>query len=256
MGHRICLVAVFSCAVTVTVTVTAQAQSPRTTVENRHAWLVYLGDHALAPKSKSSLHLETQVRRGDLGADWQQLLLRGGLTRTLSTGVRATGGYAFVRTYRYGEAPVRAAFPEHRLWQQLSLAHRAGPVSVTHRYRLEQRWIGIMSSVDPTQVARWRNSNRFRYMVRGSLPLSGGASRLGHTYLAGSGELFTSFGGNVQLNVFDQSRLGAALGLQVTPTLRVEAGYLQQYILKPSGRDAERNHTVQISLLSAARLPF
>ena len=93
-------------------------------------------------------------------------------------------------------------------------------------------------------------------MARGSLPLSGGANRPGNTYLAGAGELFTSFGGNVQLNVFDQSRLGAALGLQVTRTLRVEAGYLQQYILKSTGRDAERNHTLQISLLSAAPLPF
>ena len=155
-----------------------------------------------------------------------------------------------MRTYPYGEAPVRAAFPEHRLWQQLSLAHGAGPVSVTHRYRLEQRWIGIMGIVDPTQVAEWRYANRFRYMVRGSLPVSGRANWPGHTYLAGSGELFTSFGGNVQLNVFDQSRLGAVLGRQVTPTLRLEAGYLQQYILKSTGRDAERNHTLQILLLS------
>lgn len=92
-------------------------------------------------------------------------------------------------------------------------------------------------------------------MVRGSLPVSGGEWAL--THLSGRiGELFTSFGGNGQLNVFDQSRLGAALGLQVTGTLRVEAGYFQQYILKSAGRDAERNHTLQISLLSAAPLPF
>ena len=252
MGRFIWFAAIATCAVTVT----AQAQSPRTTVDNRHAWLVYMGDHALSPGSRSSLHLESQVRRGDLGADWQQLLLRGGLTRTLSTGVRATGGYAFVRTYPYGEAPVRAAFPEHRLWQQLSLAHGAGPVSVTHRYRLEQRWIGAMGIADPTRVAGWRYANRLRYMARGSLPLTGAANSPGYTYLAGAGELFTSFGGNVQLNVFDQSRVGAALGLQVTPTLRVEAGYLQQYILKSTGRDAERNHTLQLSLLSAAPLPF
>ena len=99
MWRRICRVAILACAVTVT----AQAQSPRTAVENRHAWLVYQGDHALVPKSRSSLHLETQVRRGDLGANSQQLLLRGGLTRTLRAGVRATGGYAFVRTYPYGD---------------------------------------------------------------------------------------------------------------------------------------------------------
>ncbi len=234
---------------------TAGAQA-RTTVANQHAWLGYVGDHALSPGSRTSIHLESQVRRGDLGADWQQLLLRAGLTRTLSTGVRATGGYAFVRTHPYGEAPVRATFPEHRTWQQLTLGHGAGALSLSHRYRLEQRWIGVMNLAEPTQVASWRYANRFRYMARASLPVAGQANRAGHTYLAGSGELFTSFGRDVQLNVFDQSRLAAAVGRHLTPSLRVEAGYLQQYILKGSGRDAERNHTVQLAILSSAALPF
>jgi hypothetical protein len=60
----------------------------------------------------------------------------------------------------------------------------------------------------------------------------------------------------VQLNVFDQSRAGVALGWQVRPTLRAELGYLHQYLLKGSGRDAEQNHTLQLSLLSSAALPF
>ena len=234
---------------------TAGSQA-RTTVANQNAWLVYLGDHALSPGSRTSIHLESQVRRGDLGADWQQLLLRVGLTRTLSPGVRATGGYAFVRTHPYGEAPVRAMFPEHRTWQQLALGHGAGPLSMSHRYRLEQRWIAMMNLAEPTQVASWRYANRFRYMARASLPVAGQANRAGHTYLAGSGELFTSFGRDVQLNVFDQSRLAVAVGRHVTPSLRVEAGYLQQYILKGGGRDAERNHTVQFAILSSSALPF
>lgn len=234
---------------------TAGAQT-RTTVANQHAWLVYLGDHPLSPGSRTSVHLESQVRRGDLGGDWQQLLLRGGITRTLSPGVRATAGYAFVRTHPYGEAPVRATFPEHRTWQQLTLGHGAGPLSMSHRYRLEQRWIGVMNIADPTQVESWRYANRFRYMARASLPVAGQANRAGHTYLVGSGELFTSFGRDVQLNVFDQSRLAAAVGRHITPSLRVEAGYLQQYILKASGRDAERNHTVQLAILSSAAFPF
>ncbi len=234
---------------------TAEAQA-RTTVANQNAWLVYLGDHALSPGSRTSLHLESQVRRGDLGANWQQQLLRAGLTRSLSPGVRATGGYAFVRTHPYGEAPVRTTFPEHRTWQQLTLAHGAGPLAMSHRYRLEQRWIGMMDLAEPTHVASWRYTNRIRYMLRASLPVAGEANRAGHTYLTGSGELLTSFGRAVQLNVFDQSRLAAAVGRHFTPSLRVEVGYLQQYILKGSGRDAERNHTVQLIVLSSAALPF
>ena len=59
----------------------------------------------------------------------------------------------------------------------------------------------------------------------------------------------------MQLNVFDQRRAGVALGWHLRPTLRVELGYLHQYLLKANGRDAERNHAIQLALLSSAPLP-
>ena len=233
----------------------AQA-SPRASVANANAWLVYVGEHPLARASRTAVHLELQLRRADLGADWQQLLVRGGLTRELRPGVRVGAGYAHVRTHPYGDAPVGEEFPERRSWQQLSLAHATGPASWTHRYRLEQRWVGVTEADGaPTgEVTDWRYANRVRYLARVVLPL-GEAPGPAPAYVAGSGELFVSFGRQVQLNVFDQSRTGVALGWHLRPTLRVELGYLHQYLLKANGRDAERNHTIQLALLSSAPLP-
>jgi hypothetical protein len=238
---------------------TAEAQEPfRTGVSNSNLWLVYSGDHPLRAGYRTSLLLELQARRADLGAEWQQLLVRGGVSHVLGSGIRAAGGYAFVRSWPYGDAPARAVFPEHRSWQQIQLAHAAGPINLAHRYRLEQRWIGVTgtNSADPEEVTNWRYVNRFRYLARATVPLSGVSPALQGVYASAFDEVFLSFGREVQFNVFDQNRLGAVLGLQLSPTWRAEAGYLYQYLLKATGRDTEHNHTLQVVLISSAPLGF
>jgi hypothetical protein len=231
----------------------AQAPAPaRDAVQNANAWLMYFGDHALG-RSRWALHAEAQVRRAELGRTWQQLLVRPGLTYTVTPQARLTGGYAWIDTHEYGEQPAAARFPEHRLWQQLTVTHPTGRVAWSHRYRVEQRWVGIM---DPATDARtgWRYSNRVRYLGRASLPLRGSTIAVGTPYLTAYDELFVSAGRQVRNNVFDQNRAYAAVGWRLAPTLRLEAGYLHQLILKPSGAQMEHNHTVQVGFFSGAAI--
>ena len=229
-------------------------EGERTTVDQGHAWLTYAGEHPLRRGSPTALYLEAQVRRADLGEEWQQLLFRAGVTRALGAGVRAGVGYAHVTTHAYGELPAAADFPEHRAWQQLSLSHGVGRVGMAHRYRLEQRWVGRTGTdaADPERVTEWRYSNRARYLARGTLPLR--REPRGAPYLYGANEVFVSFGDNVQMNRLDQNRLMLGVGVPLASALRAELGYLNQYIVKGSGREFERNHTVQVTLSSSAPL--
>jgi hypothetical protein len=55
-------------------------------------------------------------------------------------------------------------------------------------------------------------------------------------------------------NVLDQNRLYGALGWRLATTTRVEAGYLQQLVLKPNGTQVERNHTLQLAVFQNAVL--
>jgi hypothetical protein len=237
--------------------VSASAQdTERRTADQAHAWFTYAGEHPLRRGSPTALHLEAQVRRSELGLEWQQLLLRAGITRALGGGVRAGAGYGHITTHSYGELPSAADFPEHRAWQQLSLGHGVGRAAMAHRYRLEQRWVGITGSdaADPERVTEWRYTNRARYMARGTLPVR--REVRGAPYLFAANEVFVSFGENVQMNRMDQNRLMLGVGRPLSPALRVELGYLNQYVVKGNGRDFERNHTVQITLYSAAPLGF
>ncbi len=233
----------------------AVAQPPdRVSSHQAHAWFMFFGDHAV--RGPWGVHLEGQWRRHDLAAKWQQLLLRPGVNFEVNRRLMLTLGYAFVDTFRYGEFPVAYRFPEHRLFQQALLRQPAGKLHLTHRYRLEQRLLGEMlpAAGGGTTVANWRHENRFRYMVRGTVPFRGDSIVKGSWYFAGYNELFVNFGKNVANNVFDQNRAYAALGRDLGPPGRLEFGYLHQLLQQRSGRVLEHNHTLQVALYST--LPF
>src|SRR5690349_21574039 len=105
--------------------------------DNFHGWLAYFGDHPIS-ESKWGIHLEGQIRRHDVAAKWQQLLLRPGVNFEASKKVMLTAGYAFVRSSVYSEyATPSPVSPEHRFWQQAWIRYRTGRTSWSTRIRFE-----------------------------------------------------------------------------------------------------------------------
>lgn len=214
---------------------------------NQHAWYNYFGDH---PLSKNwGIHLEGQWRRHDLGLKWQQLLLRPGVNYELNANVTLTAGYAFVDTFRYGDYPAPFRFPEHRLFEQVLLKQNIGRVNFQHRYRLEQRYLGQKDQAG-SRIESWRYENRFRYLVKASIPFT----QKGKTYLALYDEIFVNFGRNVAANVFDQNRAYVAVGFPIAKETKLEAGYMMQTVQQRNGRVFEWNNTLQVGVFST--LPF
>lgn len=202
---------------------------------------MYFGDHSIM-KTKWGIHLEGQWRRADLGLNWQQLLLRPGVNYQLTPKISLTAGYGFIQTYRYGEFPVRAAFPEHRFFEQVLITQRALKLDWQNRFRLEQRNL---------KRTTWELENRVRYMLRTNIPLPFAERRY---YLGIYNEIMFNFGKNVASNVFDQNRAYIALGRNVGHETRVEVGFMEQTIQQRSGQVFEHNHTLQVAIVS--RFPF
>ncbi|MEO7653352.1 MAG: DUF2490 domain-containing protein, partial [Bryobacteraceae bacterium] len=90
---------------------------------NNHGWYMYFGDHQV--RGKWGAHLEGQWRRHDVVTRWQQLLLRPGVNYQVSKSTLLTLGYAYVKTHRYGGFPANHPFPEHRVYQQVWIKHKA-----------------------------------------------------------------------------------------------------------------------------------
>ncbi len=212
--------------------------------DNYNTWWNYVGDHPLFG-SKWGVHLEVQNRREDWGDEWQQLLIRPGINYTLSPSISFSAGYAYVKTYPYGDLPVANEFDEHRAWEQVTYKMKLLGLEWQHRFRLEQRWIEEQNASGNTK--NWRGENRFRYLLRTNIPLT----RNQKTYLALWDEIFLNFGGNIDKNHFDQNRAFIGIGHKITPTTRIEIGFMEQTIQRRGGDKWEANHTPSIWILSA-----
>jgi len=228
-----------------------QAQANHLRSNNANAWFMYVGDHKISPRW--GVHLEAQFRRFRMGLDPQQLLLRTGLNYHVGKQVFFTAGYCFVQTYPYGAFPVKVAFPEHRIWEQLQIKSQVQRMEWVSRFRLEQRfshlpeWNKALSIYEPGDAVY---THRFRLLNRFSLPLHGKVIVDKSFYLSAYDEFFINFGKQVAFNFLDQNRAYIALGYCIPKLGRMELGFMEQTVYKPDGVRMENNHTLQIGLSS------
>src|SRR5690606_28498785 len=164
---------------------------------------------------------DVQYRNWDTLGDLEQLLIRGGATwspeRSIAT---PTLGSAYVESGAYG--PSSATTRENRLYQEALIPQRLGArLHLTHRVRLEQRWV-------ENQDFR----TRMRYFVAVNYPFNRDTLGPGAWYLSLYNEVFVNgerrIGGGRRVDWFDRNRLYAAIGHSLSDTLRVQLGYMFQ----------------------------
>ncbi|WP_019987957.1 DUF2490 domain-containing protein [Rudanella lutea] len=194
-------------------------------------WYVYNGAYKLNPKW--SLRTEYQWRRIDLIRTWQQSLARLGASYKASDRITFGGGYTYFVTFPFGQYPQAdrgVPYPEHRLHADVSLDETYGRLNLTHRFRLEQRWLAGQTDPNPRRITGWEFQNRIRYQIAADLPLHGTTVDNREFYLNFFDEVFIGFGRNVGQNIFNQNRLSAGLGYQVSDALQIELNFLNQVL--------------------------
>ncbi len=158
--------------------------------------------------------------------------MRPGVNYYVRPNLFLTQGYAWIRT---GSGVT--VTPEHRSWQQVQYMPKALGVVMSHRLRLEQRWIGFNTG--------HRYQNRIRYFYRTELPATS-------KYFVGlQNEVFLGFGQNRGAAVYDQNRAYVSVGKRFGAIGRIEIGYMYQNLLQRNGMVREHNHIAVISFLSA-----
>lgn len=176
--------------------------------------------------------LEGQGRFSDEVSRLGQLLIRPGIGYRVSPSTTLFAGYTYVRTSPRGGAVTT----EHRIWQQASwraIGDGKG-VTVSGRTRLEQRFVHGTGDVGV----------RFRQLMRVTAPID----RQG-TQIVGWTEGF--FGLNDtqagQRTGFDRMRNFAGISLPVTATMRLEPGYMNEFISR-RGTDDRANHIASVTM--------
>ena len=183
-------------------------------------WLIYIGSKKL--EGKWNLHNEIQYRNYDAIGDLEQLLLRTGIGYNLSeNNNNLLLGYGFIKSENYAANGLdKITVNEHRIFQQFISKQKVGKLSLTHRYRFEQRFVE-----DDFKV-------RFRYFLAFKLPFKGTEEAPSKYYLSAYNEIFL----NTKSSVFDRNRVYGGLGYQLNKNVRLEAGYMNQFF-ESGGRD-------------------
>ncbi|WP_031427969.1 DUF2490 domain-containing protein [Flavimarina sp. Hel_I_48] len=162
-----------------------------------------------------------QYRLHGLGNDFQQLILRGGLTyRPKDSGITLLAGYSYFSSGVLGD--VESTFSEHRPYQDALLSQQVwGNVFVVHRFRLEERFV-------EDQDFR----TRFRYMVSARLPLNQKTLTKDAFFLVALNEVFINgqkdIGNDRNVTLFDRNWLAGGIGYAFTDKLRLEATYMRE----------------------------
>ena len=222
------------------------AQNTRITDNNSIGWYTFTGSFKL--NQKLEIHSEYQWRRDVLITNWQQSLLRVGVNYQLNQKIQLRLGYAWIETFPYGDFPLNSFgkdFTEHRSFQMATISDKVSVVDLSHRFMLEQRWVGRYTTSNLNSEDDYLFMNRFRYMFRAQIPLKRKTIADKTPYFAIYDELFIGFGKNVSENVFDQNRLGLVFGYRFNKTFRMEAGYLNQILQlgrEESGRNVFQNN--------------
>lgn len=206
------------------------SQESRLTDQNSIAWFAYTGNIKLSPKV--SIHTEYQWRRTEGLKYWQQGLFRTGINYSLRKDVNLIVGYANAQTYSYGDYPASFAFPEHRIFEQLFIKDKIGYIDFSHRFMLEQRFVGSVSLQNGTQKTDYNYLNRMRYRAKVEIPFL--KEKLPTKWsLILQDEIFIGWGENIGTNIFDQNRIGILCGYKLNDLVKIEAGYINQTLQQP-----------------------
>jgi hypothetical protein len=206
------------------------------TVHQNTGWLFLMNSTKL--NDKWGAHFDLLVRSSDEFQNVRNLLIRPGLTYFFNGSNNLTLGYLFTQTY----TPGAESITENRAWEQFIHTHKIKSINVSHRFRLEQRFIEKIAGDDVF-------AQRLRYFVRFLIPFQKNAKVFEKgLFAAVQNEVFFNVQNKDVVNntFFDQNRAYLALGYRLQKRIDIEAGYMNQAVKGLSGHT--NNNILQVAV--------
>ncbi|MFN1216769.1 DUF2490 domain-containing protein [Chryseobacterium kwangjuense] len=180
--------------------------------DNYNMWFQYLMSARLT--DKSTLTALSQYRSFDLVYDTRLFLVSAYVDYEVANDVKPAAGFMFLVLDSYKSDNTKKERYEKRPFQQVTLGGNIGRTSVSHRFRVEERFI---SNPDEFIV-------RLRYLISLRIPFN----------RAGEKEkLYGILKNELRMNVvkedpFDSNRLTAGLGIKVGKNSAIEVAFINQ----------------------------
>ncbi|MDP9961190.1 DUF2490 domain-containing protein [Chryseobacterium lathyri] len=180
--------------------------------DNYNMWFQYLMSAKLT--DKSTLTALSQYRSFDLAYDTRLFLISAYVDYEIANEVKPAAGFMFLVLDSYKSDNSKKERYEKRPFQQVTLGGNIGRTSVSHRFRVEERFI---SNPDEFIV-------RLRYLISLKIPFN----RTGEKE-----KLYGILKNELRMNVvkedpFDSNRLTAGLGMKIGKNSAIEVAFINQ----------------------------
>jgi hypothetical protein len=221
-------------------------------------WLSYFGDQPFT--NTLALHLEGSYRHTFPFNHPEQYMLRSGLTVEHGHGLCSLFAYTYLVSHPFeggtlSPASASGKQPEHRAFEQLQFEHpliRLGEkhVTLTHRFRLEQRFLG--TATEGVGVTKWNFAERARYRLTAKIPFKNAPWPIVPNYVSVFNEVYTSFGPHSGNTPFYANVDYGAFGWNLGSMFAFELGYQHRYAPIANGVIGQNDNELQLMLLSTA----
>jgi hypothetical protein len=235
----------------------SQAQTPSGGAESS-TWLSYFGDQPFT--NTLALHLEGSYRHTFPFDRPEQYMLRSGLTVDYGHGLSSLFAYTYQVSYPFEEGTASPASPsgkqpEHRILEQLQFQHRfirvgEKRVTLTHRFRVEQRWLG--TATEGASVTDWKFAERARYRLTAKIPLKTTSWPIVPDYISVFNEVYTGFGPHSGKSPFYANVDYGAFGWNLGSMFAFELGYQHRNAPIANGVIGRNDNELQLLILSTA----
>ena len=225
--------------------------SAQTKSQNNNIWLHYVGKNKIAKKTYFTL--EATMRYANGFSEKQQYFVRPSFDYQLNKNLLASVGFTHYNTFVYGNPAIfKRPIPENHVWLQANFTHQIGDLKITNRLRDENRWVGlatINSTTNQLEITDYAYRNRLRYMPMLTYPL---VKKDKNTLLSGfiGDEAFLNIGKKAGATLFNQNRVIAGLGYNISKSSQIQLSFVHQKIWNFTDTIEESNPTLRISYLT------
>ena len=216
MTKRLTFRALFALFIFTTVqTIDAQETEGKLGGWYAYNWNTHFGE------SQFGLMGDFQYRVYDVASDFQQFILRGGVSYTpKESGLTLLAGYAYFNSGALGDSNPQTY--EHRLYQDVLFPQQFWDrVFIGHRIRVEERFV-------ENQDFRIR----LRYMLSARIPLNQKTLSKNALFLVAFNEVFVNgqkeIGDGRTVSLFDRNWLAGGMGYVFSNDIRLELTYMRE----------------------------
>lgn len=182
-----------------------------------------------------------------------QFFLRSMANYNLGQNWTAGAGFAYIKSRTFDPASTSTlAVPELRPFQELSYKQKFDKITLSHRYRIEERY--FRKTASDKLIDGYNFNFRFRYQFAFDYNLYKSKDNTQSLNLRATDEIMLNAGKNIVNNMFDQNRITIGLNYQPLKNLNLQLDYMYGFQERSSGSQFNHADVIRLQIFQRIKL--